>query len=133
MGNELKTCPFCGTTDHLSNSPCGSLTEDMPARPHRVVCNHIDCEYVQGPVSYGALAAIAAWNQRAPIADKTHHCTGCKDRIDELEAELNNAKKEKAGGDQEEWGCDHCRNDGRLTALNACPKCDAQYEEKAGG
>lgn len=67
----LDACPWCGTTDHLSVSPCGSMTNDMPARPHRVVCNHLDCEHVQGPVAYGRFEAIDAWNKRAlvPRAD----------------------------------------------------------------
>lgn len=30
--------------------------------------------------------------------------------------------------DPEDWGCDHCRNDGKLTALGVCPFCDAQYD-----
>jgi len=28
-----------------------------------------------------------------------------------------------------EWGCDHCRNDGKLTAFSTCPFCDAQFDE----
>ena len=62
----LKACPFCGGADHLSVSPCGSLTADMPARPYRVVCYHLDCDGVQGPVGYGRFEAIAAWNTRTP-------------------------------------------------------------------
>lgn len=27
----------------------------------------------------------------------------------------------------DEWGCDYCRNDGRLDDKNCCPVCDAQY------
>ena len=27
-----------------------------------------------------------------------------------------------------DWGCDYCRNDGRLTFMNTCPKCDAQFD-----
>jgi hypothetical protein len=29
--------------------------------------------------------------------------------------------------DDAEWGCDYCRNDGKLNENNVCPKCDAQY------
>lgn len=65
MSEELKACPWCGSTEHLSLSKCGSLTADMPSRPYRVVCNHIDHDQVQGPVAYGRLEAITAWNTRA--------------------------------------------------------------------
>lgn len=30
----------------------------------------------------------------------------------------------------EEWGCDYCRNDGKLNENNVCPKCDAQYPDE---
>lgn len=32
--------------------------------------------------------------------------------------------------DEEEYGCDYCRNDGRLNANGHCPKCDAWYPEE---
>lgn len=31
---------------------------------------------------------------------------------------------------EDDWGCDHCRNDGWLRASGTCPKCDAQYPEE---
>lgn len=62
---ELKPCPWCDSVEHLVVSPCGSLTADMPDRPYRVVCNHIDHDQVQGPVEYGRYSAIRAWNTRA--------------------------------------------------------------------
>jgi hypothetical protein len=81
---ELKACPFCGTVDHLAVSKCGSLTGDMPDRPYRVVCNHIDHDQVQGPVAYGRFAAIAAWNTR-PTPDLGD--------VDEMVEELRELKK----------------------------------------
>ena len=57
-------CPWCGSDEHLYVSKCGSLTGDMPDRPYRVVCDHIDHDQVQGPVAYGKQAAITAWNTR---------------------------------------------------------------------
>lgn len=27
--------------------------------------------------------------------------------------------------DGDEWGCEHCRNDGKLTEDGRCPECDA--------
>lgn len=30
--------------------------------------------------------------------------------------------------EDEEWGCDYCRNDGRLEN-GRCPECDAEYPE----
>ena len=27
-----------------------------------------------------------------------------------------------------DWGCEYCRNDGKLNANNCCPKCDAQFD-----
>jgi hypothetical protein len=30
--------------------------------------------------------------------------------------------------DDDDWGCDHCRNDGKLTEDGRCPKCDAIYD-----
>lgn len=68
---EMRPCPWCGETDHLNVSRVGSLTSDMPDRPYRVSCSHIDHDYVQGPVAYGKPAAIAAWNSR--LAHQPHH------------------------------------------------------------
>ena len=31
--------------------------------------------------------------------------------------------------DDDEWGCDYCRNDGRLVN-GRCPHCDAEYPEE---
>ena len=62
----MEPCPFCGAIEHLHVSKCGSLLGDMPGRPYRVVCDHIDHDQVQGPVAYGRMEAIAAWNRRAP-------------------------------------------------------------------
>jgi hypothetical protein len=28
----------------------------------------------------------------------------------------------------DDWGCEYCRNDGRLTDDGRCPKCDAWYD-----
>ena len=64
----LKACPWCGTTEHLSMQASGSLTGDMPDRPYRVVCTHIDHDTVVGPTAYGKTAARIAWNTR-PDAD----------------------------------------------------------------
>jgi hypothetical protein len=61
---ELANCPFCRTADHLSLRSVGSVTADMHARPYQVMCHHLDCEAVSGPVAYGKDAAIAAWNRR---------------------------------------------------------------------
>jgi hypothetical protein len=30
----------------------------------------------------------------------------------------------------DDWGCDYCRNDGKLTAGGLCPYCDAHYPEE---
>lgn len=60
----LEPCPWCGETEHLTLSMCGSLTGDMPDRPYRVVCDHLDHDQIQGPVAYGRFSAIAAWNRR---------------------------------------------------------------------
>lgn len=62
---ELLPCPFCGTAEHLSYQWPGSMTADMPDRPCRVICTHIDHDTVVGPTAYGKFAAITAWNQRA--------------------------------------------------------------------
>ena len=35
--------------------------------------------------------------------------------------------------DPEEWGCDYCRNDGRLidNGMNPrCPECDAEFPDE---
>jgi len=29
--------------------------------------------------------------------------------------------------DEDDWGCEHCRNDGALNEMGCCPECDAQY------
>jgi hypothetical protein len=33
---------------------------------------------------------------------------------------------------EEEWGCEYCRNDGRLNE-GRCPKCDAEYPDEEDG
>lgn len=67
MTNESErrdACPWCNTTEHLSLQAVGSLTGDMPARPYRVICTHIDHDTVVGPTAYGKATATAAWNRR---------------------------------------------------------------------
>lgn len=32
--------------------------------------------------------------------------------------------------DETEWGCEHCRNDGKLNESNRCPKCDAEFPDE---
>jgi hypothetical protein len=32
--------------------------------------------------------------------------------------------------DEFEFGCDYCRNDGKLDESGVCPKCDAQWLEE---
>ena len=59
----LAACPFCGTTEHLSLRRVGSNIG--AGTPFAVLCHHLDCEDVRGPVQYGMPAAIAAWNRRA--------------------------------------------------------------------
>ncbi len=61
---ELLPCPFCWTSAHLSYQWPGSMTADMPDRPCRVICSHIDHDTVVGPTGYGKRAAITAWNTR---------------------------------------------------------------------
>jgi len=29
--------------------------------------------------------------------------------------------------DDDDWGCEYCRYDGKLDANNCCPKCGAQF------
>lgn len=64
---QLRECPFCQSTEHLTLSACGSMTGDMPSRPYRAVCTHLDCDYVQGPVGYGRQEARRLWNKRASL------------------------------------------------------------------
>jgi hypothetical protein len=70
ISDELSPCPFCGLAEHLSLRAEGAYTPDMPARPYRVVCNHIDHDTVEGPIGYGRNGAIAAWNRRSPPAQE---------------------------------------------------------------
>jgi len=30
--------------------------------------------------------------------------------------------------DEDDWGCEYCRNDGRLDENGCCPKCGAEYQ-----
>ena len=64
MTASLDACPWCSTNEHLSFQRTGSMTADMPDRPCRVVCTHIDHDTVVGPTAYGKPAAITAWNTR---------------------------------------------------------------------
>lgn len=82
---ELSPCPFCGTGEYLSMQRPGSLTADMPARPHRVVCTHIDHDTVIGPTAFGEHAARAAWNKRALASQPTPSAVG-EERVAVLEA-----------------------------------------------
>lgn len=68
-GRELLPCPWCGSGEHLSFQQVGSLTADMPDRPYRVICTHIDHDTVTGPTAYGEIAAAVAWNTRAVVAE----------------------------------------------------------------
>lgn len=68
QARELLACPFCGSVDHLYLRAAGSLTRDMPARPYRYVCVHIDHDEVMGPVAYGEAAALTAWNTRPALS-----------------------------------------------------------------
>lgn len=31
--------------------------------------------------------------------------------------------------EEDDWGCEHCRNDGRLKD-GRCPKCDAEFPDE---
>lgn len=51
---------------------------------------------------------------------------------------INNLRTALNGGsdadkpDEDDWGCDYCRNDGPLTdagGTSRCPKCDAEYPD----
>lgn len=68
---NLSPCPFCGGTENLRMRSVGSLTPDMPSRPHQVICRGPDCEDVSGPVEYGQWAARKAWNKRSSRAALT--------------------------------------------------------------
>lgn len=30
--------------------------------------------------------------------------------------------------DEDDWGCEYCRNDGKLNENGCCPKCDAEFD-----
>lgn len=64
MLNDIKPCPWCNSTEHLSLQLVGSMTADMPARPHRVICAHNDHGTIRGPVAYGKTAAVMVWDER---------------------------------------------------------------------
>ncbi len=66
---ELLPCPWCGETERLFVSATGCMTDDMPDRPYRVVCTHLDHDTITGPVDYGRFAAIKAWNNREPTKE----------------------------------------------------------------
>jgi hypothetical protein len=46
----------------------------------------------------------------------------------DIERERIRALDAQAEAASDDWGCDYCRNDGKLTSSNTCPKCDAQFE-----
>lgn len=54
---------------------------------------------------------------------------GTSSREVEDDCEMCEAAKCNVGADDAEWGCDYCRNDGKLNANNCCPECDAEYQD----
>ncbi len=71
MSAKLKPCPFCGETERLRIISVGSFVGSMPSRPMQVICKHLDCEQVGGPVGYGEYEAIKAWNRRSALHQST--------------------------------------------------------------
>lgn len=56
---------------------------------------------------------------RRPFSNLTHtECSSCGAR---------NAQVVHPEPDPDDWGCDHCRNDGALNEMNCCPECDAEF------
>lgn len=109
----LEACPWCGLTEHLSVRAEGSYTPDMPARPYRVVCNHIDHDTVEGPIGYGRKGATAAWNRRASPTTSPQAPEGVRDEVLEEAAQLCDAEADKrfaqarkADAGDTSWGVD---------------------------
>lgn len=62
---ELKPCPFCGSEIH--NEVSGGRDEDVLVLKGSYWMNCVTCD-CDGPIRHTEAEAIAAWNQRAPIA-----------------------------------------------------------------
>lgn len=60
MSEELKSCPFCGSTNSLK--VFGANTDDT-----LVLSSYVSCEgcHSEGPIKKTIPAAITAWNTRA--------------------------------------------------------------------
>ena len=112
MSNELKSCPFCGETDWLRVVSVGSLTADMPSRPYAVVCRHLDCELVHGPVAYGQVASVAAWNTRPAEASLTIRAAALADDNERLKEALRPfAQFAEWNTDNEGWAGTQCQRE----------------------
>jgi len=66
------------------------------------------------------------------LAEVSEHGFGANPALAICAAALRARARSLVGegeADNDEWGCDHCRNDGRLE-FGRCPKCDAEFPEE---
>lgn len=62
MSENLKPCPWCGTSDHLHGVRIGSQFGGYT--PFAIRCTHLDCDDVRGPTGNGISEASDLWNRR---------------------------------------------------------------------
>jgi len=75
-------------------------------------------------------AELVEWKNKAIRNARAHEILGERTAVLEAIERIRRVKLAHAHleNDDAEWGCDYCRDDGKLTPEGTCPKCDAQYD-----
>lgn len=110
---QLLPCPFCGEmpNSHVFPDEFGGMQVDCPT------ANCPASPITTGNSMFDPLIAFTAWNRRTPTAE----LIAAHKRIAELEAELAQVKRERAGHSQRalENGMDVCRKRSEIVRLKA--------------
>ncbi len=88
-GRVGEICPFCGST----HAPQLSVRDEIPSRPHVVICRNCGA---RGPAKELPEHAIAAWNRRAqPVAPTPFKAIeiAIRAQLAEMETEVKNANR----------------------------------------
>lgn len=95
------------------------------------LCHHVRCADLESPncVCNEEFQAQLAWARQEHIRMEGAQVIAARSGETQSGSTEGKSAVGNADAPDDEWGCDYCRNDGRLTDNNICPKCDAQYPE----